>query len=94
MRASIWLLFVVGLLVLFPVNVGAHSYVTESSPEDGEELAEAVNEITLHFNAGIEGVSTATVYSEGNQEVSSKQIEVDRSTITVTFGAPLAPGTY
>ncbi|MFC0471845.1 copper resistance protein CopC [Halalkalibacter kiskunsagensis] len=94
MKGSIWLLFVVGLLAIFPVTVGAHSYVSESSPEDGEELAEAVDEIILQFNAGIEGVSTATVYDEAGQEVPSDYIEVESSTITVNYREPLVPGSY
>ncbi|MDT8860573.1 copper resistance protein CopC [Alkalihalobacillus sp. MEB130] len=89
-----WLLFGSVLFLLFPLHVGAHSYVTDSTPADGEELAEAVTEIMLHFNAGIERVSTATVYFEDGEEVSVEDITVESPDLTISLNEPLAPGDY
>jgi methionine-rich copper-binding protein CopC len=94
MKGERWVIFIICLLVLFPVKIGAHSYVVESFPNDGQELAKGVDEIVLHFNAGIEGVSTVTVYDESGQEVETEQVKGESSTLTVTLGAPLTPGTY
>ncbi|ARK30833.1 copper resistance CopC family protein [Halalkalibacter krulwichiae] len=88
------LIFLLIFLLLLPIQVGAHSYVTESYPEDQEEIAEPIKEIELVFNAGIESVSTASVFNEEGQEVEIANINVESPFLTLSLNDPLAPGTY
>ncbi|KHF40486.1 copper resistance CopC family protein [Halalkalibacter okhensis] len=89
---SIFIMCIV--LLLFPLHVAAHSYVTESTPGDGDVIEEAVDQIVLHFNAGIERVSTATVYYEDGEEVEIENIDVESPDLTIFLVEPLLPGEY
>lgn len=89
-----WLLLLCATLLVFPIKAGAHSYVTESIPNDGEEVDYAVEEINLYFNAGIERVSTASVYNEHGEEIDVERIEVESPDLTVFLTERLLPGEY
>jgi methionine-rich copper-binding protein CopC len=94
MKKMKWLFVMCMALLLFPLHVAAHSYVTESTPGDGEVIEEAVEQIVLHFNAGIERVSTATVYNEDGEEIEVENIDVESPDLTIFLVEPLLPGEY
>ncbi|MFC0560429.1 copper resistance CopC family protein [Halalkalibacter alkalisediminis] len=86
--------FILIFLLLLPVPVGAHSYVIDSNPAEGAVVEEALDEMVLTFNAGIESVSTATVYNDKREEVAIESIEVESPVLKIGLVAPLIPGSY
>ena len=86
--------FILIFLLLLPVPVGAHSYVVESNPAQDAFVEEAMDELELIFNAGIESVSTATVFDDEGEEVAIELIEVESPVLKVRLAAPLEAGSY
>ncbi|MBB6450792.1 hypothetical protein HNR44_002782 [Geomicrobium halophilum] len=83
------------LSLSFVSLASAHSYVEESDPEDGSTSEEAIDTITLSFDAGIESATTATVIDEeGNEvELADETIEEGQEYIA-TLNEPLTSGDY
>lgn len=93
-KSSLFLgILVIFTLLILPQDVYAHSHVTESSPKDGEEV-DNITEIILTFNAGIEQVSTVSVYDDSGTEINVQEIVVNSPVLTASFNQPLEPGVY
>ncbi|MED1599683.1 copper resistance protein CopC [Alkalihalophilus marmarensis] len=89
-----WLFMVIcSLILLLPLKGFAHSYVSESSPADGETVMEAVDELHLLFNGGIEPFSTVTVKKDG-EEIETGEIIIDSPSMYVEMSESLTAGTY
>ncbi|MFD2912140.1 copper resistance CopC family protein [Jeotgalibacillus terrae] len=50
------------LLFAFPFNGLAHTYLSSSTPEDGQVLTQPVEEIVLQFETEVEELSTMSLY--------------------------------
>lgn len=81
------------LLFVFSTSVYAHTGLTSSSPADGDNITDEINEIVLEFNTKIESTSTVKVFNEKNEGVAINTL-VNDSIITGGFMTPLDNGTY
>jgi len=72
----------------------AHTGLTNSSPADGVEVAEDVEQIVLEFNTKIETTSSVKVVNEIEEEMIIKDTQVSDSVMTADFMSPLDNGTY
>ncbi|OLS37608.1 hypothetical protein BTR22_09080 [Alkalihalophilus pseudofirmus] len=89
-----WMFMVIcSLILLLPLKGFAHSYVSESSPADGETVMEAVDELHLLFSGGIEPFSTVTVKKDG-EEIETGEIIIDSPSMYVEMSESLTAGTY
>ncbi|MDV2683927.1 copper resistance protein CopC [Alkalihalophilus lindianensis] len=88
------ILVVWGLIMITPTYALAHSYVSESSPADGEVVHEAIDELQLLFNGGIEQFSTVTVTKDGEEEIRVEDILIESPSMYVALESPLEAGTY
>ncbi|WP_368504188.1 copper resistance protein CopC [Alkalihalophilus sp. As8PL] len=90
----ILILAVWGIIMITPTYALAHSYMSESSPADGEVIHEAIDELQLLFNGGIEQFSTVTVTKDGKEEIRVDDILIESPSMYVTLESPLEAGTY
>jgi copper resistance protein C len=90
----ILILVIWGIIMITPSYALAHSYMSESSPADGEVVHEAIDELQLLFNAGIEQFSTVTVTKDGKEEIWVEDILIESPSMYVTLESPLEAGTY
>lgn len=81
------------LFFVFSTSVYAHTGLTSSSPTDGDQITEEINEIVLEFNTIIESTSTVHVLNEKNEEIAINTL-VNDNIITGGFKTPLDNGTY
>lgn len=72
----------------------AHTGLTNSSPTDGEEVTEDVEQLVLEFNTKIETTSTVKVFNESEEEMTINDTQVRDSVMTAVFPSPLDNGTY
>ena len=72
----------------------AHTGLTSSSPADGEEVTEDVEQIVMEFNTKIETTSTVKVFNENEVEIVINDTQVSDSVMTAEFMSPLDNGTY
>lgn len=81
------------LFFIFSSSVYAHTGLTSSSPAEGDNITDEINEIVLEFNSKIEPTSTIKVFNEKNEEIAINTLVSD-SIITGGFMTPLDTGTY
>ncbi|MFD1171059.1 copper resistance CopC family protein [Oceanobacillus picturae] len=72
----------------------AHSHIEGSNPEDGEVVAEALQEIVLTFDGSIEEGSTVEVTTAEGQPIEVEEIAIDENTVTATIANSLSNGEY
>ena len=72
----------------------AHTGLTSSSPAEGEEVTEDVEQIVMEFNTKIETTSTVKVFNENEEEMTINDTQVSDSVMTAVFESPLDNGTY
>lgn len=76
-------------------SASAHSVLTDTSPDDGEQVASAPDEVTLTFNEDITDLGTEIVVTTADEEeVSSGETTVDGPTVTQELGTERPDGTY
>ncbi|WP_026672119.1 copper resistance CopC family protein [Alkalihalobacterium bogoriense] len=92
MKLKIILLFF--LMMFIPSFVFAHSYVYESYPGDGEVVDEAVEQLELSFDAGIESHSTLSITKDDGTSIVVESIEVDSPVLIAQLEEPLYEGNY
>ncbi len=78
----------------WPAAGFAHSYVEDSEPGDEQTVEEAVEIITLNFDAGIESHTTITVKDREGNEFLVADEEVNSPVYEAHLEAPLYEGQY
>lgn len=82
-------------LFLFAVpHASAHTYLSETSPQDGATVTENVQEIVLTFEGKIEEGSTFNVIAQDGTEYSPSATTLVDGVLTGTFEQPLANDVY
>ena len=85
---------VLSLTIMFSVQAFAHSYLSGSSPADGEVLTEAVQEITLNFNGNIMEGSFLTIETIDGEEINVTNINIGDGYLTSVLAEPLTNNEY
>lgn len=75
-------------------NAFAHSHLESSNPADGEVVTEALNEIVLDFDGGIEQGSFLEVTTTDGQAVELQDTLIDEDKLTAVAAETLANGEY
>lgn len=84
------------MLIFFLISayVGAHSYLQQSNPGDGEVVEDIVRSISLTFDGGIESSSVIEIFRSNGEEVPLQELIVDSPYIEATFVEPLDTDDY
>lgn len=82
------------LFMLMPVQVFAHSKLTESTPAADETIAESPTQISMKYNTTISSVSTFTLVNEAGEVQQVDNISVNHDELTGEVSSPLANGVY
>ncbi|MDF1508997.1 copper resistance protein CopC [Robertmurraya sp. DFI.2.37] len=75
-------------------NAFAHSHLESSNPADGEVVTEALNEIVLDFDGGIEQGSFLEVTTTDGQAVELQDTLIDEDKLTAVAAETLTNGEY
>ncbi|GIN63370.1 hypothetical protein J27TS8_33630 [Robertmurraya siralis] len=75
-------------------NAFAHSHLESSNPADGAVVTEALNEIVLDFDGGIEQGSFLEVTTTDGQAVELQDTLIDEDKLTAVAAETLANGEY
>lgn len=86
-------LFLTVFMLILPTMTSAHTYLSDSNPQEGEVVEEPLQEIELYFETKIESASTFDLANE-QDEVIPVDISVGNDMMTGTLSEPLADGTY
>ncbi|UJF25506.1 copper resistance CopC family protein [Planococcus sp. 107-1] len=87
------LLLTLFILLLSSAVVSAHTALEESSPVDGETVAEEPREIVLEFNTSLEEASSFTVENAEGEEIPFG-VTIEDQKMIGTLGAAMADGEY
>lgn len=83
------------LLVALPVPAQAHSVLLGTTPEDGEQLATAPEEVTLLFNEDITDLGTEVVVTVDDDEIANEgEVEINGPEISQRLMDARPAGTY
>lgn len=82
------------LVVSFSVNTFAHSHLSDSNPKDGEEITNAIQEITLDFDGEIMQGSYIEVTSTEGASFRVDKIEIGEGQLLAILDKPLPNGEY
>lgn len=94
-RKLLFTLIAILICVLLPVHIAsAHTTLEESTPADGEELEEPLDQITLSFSTVIEEGSTLTVENQAGEQSEPSSIEITEDVMEASFDEPLETGEY
>ncbi len=80
-------------LFIWPFQVDAHTYLSESTPTDGEELTEPIQEIKLKFDTAIEQNGIIEIIDTDQQEI-PVQVKTEGNTLIGTLEEELQNGAY
>lgn len=80
-------------LFIWPFQVEAHTYLSDSIPADGEVLTEPIQEIKLKFDTAIEQNGTIEIKDTDQQEI-PVQVETEGNTLIGTLKEELQNGAY
>ncbi|AJD89537.1 hypothetical protein JMA_02200 [Jeotgalibacillus malaysiensis] len=81
------------LFFTFPFNGIAHTYLSSSTPEDGQVLTQPVEEIVLQFETEVEELSTMRLY-RNDELVEMDVLRTDQNQLIGDIPEELANGTY
>ncbi|MEH7120881.1 copper resistance CopC family protein [Neobacillus vireti] len=87
------LLLLVGLLLIIPAVVSAHTELTSSNPAANQVVKDDLKEIVLTYEGKIESLSTMTLVKDG-QEEPLVSVTPKENQLIGTLSAPLENGFY
>ena len=85
---------VLALTILFSVQAFAHSYLSGSTPTDGEVLTESIQQITLNFEGNIMEGSFLSIETIKGEEIKVTNIEIGDGFLTSMLEEPLTNNKY
>lgn len=88
------LLSILAALVLFVPNAAAHTYLSETTPQDGANVTETVQQVELKFEGKIEQGSTFKVVATDGTEYAPNAIYLVDGVLTGTFEPALPNDAY
>ena len=88
------LLSILAALVLFVPNAAAHTYLSETTPEDGATVTENVSQIVLKYEGKIEQGSTFKAVAADGTEYAPANVELVDGVLTGTFEPALPNDVY
>jgi methionine-rich copper-binding protein CopC len=88
--------FLIGLFLVFPAAVSAHTHMRQCSPKQGAVVTAPPKSVSLTFSNSIEPTfSTLTVVDSSGKMVSGKTVFLEGNTVMETnLLKDLTPGTY
>lgn len=89
-----FLLSILALFILAVPHASAHTYLSETSPQDGATITENLQEVVLTFEGKIEEGSTFKVIAQDGTEYSPSATTLVDGVLTGTFEQPLANDVY
>lgn len=87
-------LSILAALVLFVPNAAAHTYLSETTPQDGTTVTENVSQIVLTYEGKIEQGSTFKAVAADSTEYTPVNIELVDGVLTGTFEPALPNDVY
>ncbi|EZH64326.1 hypothetical protein DH09_01000 (plasmid) [Bacillaceae bacterium JMAK1] len=93
-RCVFFTALIIMITTLHSPSVQAHSYVTSSTPEDGETIEQPIEIIDLTFDAGIEPSSTITIQDADGTDYEISELNIEETEITVELSDILFTGDY
>lgn len=85
---------ILAALLLFVPNAAAHTYISETIPQDGSTVTENVQQVVLTFEGKIEEGSTFKVIAADGTAYTPQSITLVDGVLTGTFEPALANETY
>ncbi|MCH7323428.1 copper resistance protein CopC [Solibacillus sp. MA9] len=89
-----FLFSILAALLLFVPNAAAHTYISETIPQDGSTVTENVQQIVLTFEGKIEEGSTFKAVAADGTEYTPQSISLVDGVLTGTFDPALPNETY
>lgn len=87
-------LSILAALVLFVPNAAAHTYLSETTPEDGATVTENVSQVVLKYEGKIEQGSTFKAVAADGTEYVPANVELVDGVLTGTFEPALPNDVY
>ncbi|WP_223593973.1 copper resistance CopC family protein [Neobacillus bataviensis] len=87
------LIILIGMLVMIPTIVSAHTEITSSNPASGQVVKEDLNEIVITYEGKIESLSTMNLVKDG-QEIPLVSVTPKENQLIGTLSSPLENGAY
>lgn len=87
-------LSILAALVLFVPNAAAHTYLSETTPQDGATLTENVSQVVLTYEGKIEQGSTFKAVAADGTEYTPADVELVDGVLTGTFEPALPNDVY
>jgi copper resistance protein C len=87
------IIFIICILLAFPIIASAHTTISTSTPSEGEVITESLNELSVEFAGSIEDQSTLTLVHE-QEEIEIDTILIEEKKITGSLASPLENGNY
>lgn len=85
---------ILAALLLFVPNAAAHTYISETTPQDGSTVTENVQQVVLTFEGKIEEGSTFKVIAADGTAYTPQSITLEDGVLTGTFEPALPNETY
>lgn len=85
---------ILAALLLFVPNAAAHTYISETTPQDGSTVTEKVQQVVLTFEGKIEEGSTFKVIAADGTAYTPQSISLVNGVLTGTFDPALPNETY
>ncbi len=82
------------LIFIFGTNAFAHSHLKESTPNNGEIVAETLKTITLSFETDLEPTSSFTLLDEKNTQAPLSAVTLNGNQLMATVENNLENGAY
>ncbi|SFL55136.1 copper resistance CopC family protein [Salibacterium qingdaonense] len=94
-RFYFWLLSALFFGFLFPIDgVEAHSVLETATPEDGEQLEDAIDNVKLTFSTKVEKGSTLLLEKDDGEEIEPTSVEITDNVLEASFEESLESGLY
>ncbi|MER1956892.1 MAG: copper resistance protein CopC [Solibacillus sp.] len=87
-------LSILAALVLFVPNAAAHTYLSETTPQDGATVTENVSQVVLTYQGKIEQGSTFKAVAADGTEYTPANVELVDGVLTGTFEPALPNDVY
>ncbi|MFE5431671.1 copper resistance protein CopC [Peribacillus simplex] len=93
MNKKVSVLFLI-LFFLCSNHAFAHTSLKESTPKEGEVIAQPIQEVTLIFGTKVEQTSKITVLNSNGESIPLGNFVIEDDEMWATFLQPLANGDY
>ncbi|MGM0873259.1 MAG: copper resistance CopC family protein [Bacillota bacterium] len=87
------IIFIICILLAFPIIASAHTTVSTSTPSEGEVITEELSELSVEFAGSIENQSTLTLVHE-QEEIEMDSISIEEKKMIGSLASPLENGNY